>query len=89
MDDSETIITACVVAAAWLAWGLFSETRHNHGFIVAFLMPLALVMLPLLWIVYLLIKYTTLAAFILSGRREEHAEFLRKLKVRYGVFLLM
>ena len=88
MSETTTgIAGACVAAVAWLAWVFLSETRHNHGFWVAFLMPLAPVIIPVLWIVFMLIKYSSCLIFIIHGRREDHDEFMRKLKIRSGVFL--
>jgi hypothetical protein len=72
----------------WLCWALFSETRHNHGFWVALLLPLSPVIIPLLWLIYLLVKYSTWLVFLLRGRRAEHQEFMRKFRVWYGVFML-
>jgi hypothetical protein len=87
-----TVTTASIAGAVgaavlWLAWALCSETRHNHGFWVAFLMPLAPVIIPFLWILYVSIKYSSYLGFLLLGRREDHREFMGKVRVRSGVFL--
>ena len=86
-ESTEIIVGAIVGAALWLAWGLFSDTRHNHGFLVAFLIPLALILIPVLFIVFVLIKYTSYFIYVALGRREDHEEFMRKVKTRSGVFL--
>lgn len=83
-----TIVGAIAAVAAWLAWALFSETRHNHGFWVALLLPLVLILSPLILLVFLLVNYISLIAFIAIGRRAEHGEFMRRLRVRSGLFLL-
>ena len=57
-ESTEIIVGAIVGAALWLAWGLFSETRRNNGLLVAFLIPLAPIFIPVLFIVFVLIKYT-------------------------------
>ncbi|THB76767.1 MAG: hypothetical protein D6B25_08980 [Desulfobulbaceae bacterium] len=77
-----------IPVAIWLFWVVFSDTRHNHGFWVAFLMPLALFFFPLVWIAYVFLKYSTLLAFTVRGRKDEHQEFFRKLTIRSGIFLL-
>ncbi len=81
------IVGAVVAAALWLAWAFCSETRHNHGFWVAFLMPLAPVVIPFLWILYIFTKYSSYLGFVLLGRREDHREFMGRLRVRSGIFL--
>ena len=88
-ESTENIIVAIVIAITWMAWALFSETRHNHGILVALLMPLAPIIIPVLWIAFLLIKVTSYFVFIALGRRKEHEEFMIKLKIRSGVFLLI
>lgn len=85
---TETMVVAIVVAILWVVWALFSETRHNHGLLVAFLMPLTPILIPLLLIVYVVVKYASYLVFLLLGRRSEHDEFMRKFKIRSGVFLL-
>ncbi len=82
-----SIVGAVVAAVVWLAWAFLSETRHNHGFWVAFLIPLAPVIIPVLWIIFICIKYSSYLVFIMLGRREDHEEFMRQLKVRSGIFL--
>jgi len=82
-----SIVGAIVATVVWLAWAFFSETRHNHGFWVAFLIPLTPAIIPVLWIIFLFIKQSSYLAFIMLRRREDHEEFMRKLKVRSGVFL--
>lgn len=82
-----SIVGAFVAAVVWVAWAFFSETRHNHGFWVAFLLPLTPIIIPVLWFIFLSIKYSSLLAFIVFGRREAHEEFMRKLKVRTGIFI--
>ena len=86
-ESTEIIVGAIVVAALWLAWGLFSDTRRNHGLFVAFLIPLAPIFIPVLFIVFVLIKYTSYFIYVVLGRREDHEEFMRKVKTRSGVFL--
>ena len=86
-ENTENIVGAIVVAAIWVAWALFSDTRRNHGILIAFLMPLALIFIPVLFIVFVLIKYTSYIIYVALGRREDHEEFMRKLKIRSGVFL--
>jgi di/tricarboxylate transporter len=87
-ETTSTLIGTAFAILLWLGWALFSETRHNHGFWVAFLLPLFLIVSPLIWLIYILINYLSLLVFVLIGRREQHAEFMRKLKVRSGIFLL-
>jgi hypothetical protein len=50
-------------------------------------MPLALIFIPVLFLVFVLIKYTSYFIYVALGRREDHEEFMRKLKIRSGVFL--
>jgi hypothetical protein len=88
-EPTAGIGSAVVVAVVWLAWSMFSDTRHNHGFWVAFLLPLTPVIVPVLWIVYIFIKYSSYLVFVIIGRREDHEEFIRKLKVRTGFFLFL
>jgi len=87
-ETTTSIFYVSLVALVWLAWVLFSETRRNHGFWVAFLLPLAPVIFPILWITYVLIKYLSLLAFIVLGQKKEHEDFMRTLRIRSGVFLL-
>jgi len=86
-EIADPVVTAIVAAVIWLAWSFLSETRHNHGFWVAFLMPLAPVIIPLLWVIYIFIKSSSYIAFILLRRREEHEDFMRELRTRSGIFL--
>ena len=87
-QPTETLIGAIIIAVVWIAWVFLSETRHNHGIVVAFLMPLAPIIIPVLVIVFYSIKFTSYFVFIALGRREDHEEFMRKIKIRSGVFLL-
>ena len=87
-ETMTTIIGAVVAVVLWLVWALCSDTRRNHGFWVAFLLPLAPVILPVLWLTYILIKYPSYFVFIALGRQEDHEEFMRKVKIRSGVYLL-
>jgi hypothetical protein len=88
MTETTTIVMGAAIAVVlWLAWAFFSDTRRNHGFWVAFLLPLAPVIIPLLWLTYVLIKYPSYLVFVALGRRGEHEEFMRKVKTRSGVFL--
>jgi di/tricarboxylate transporter len=87
-ETTAIMVGAAVAGALWLAWALFSDTRRNHGFWVAFLLPLAPVIFPLLWLIYIVIKYPSYLAFVALGRREEHEEFMREVRRRSGVFLL-
>jgi hypothetical protein len=82
-----SVVGAVAAAVVWLAWALFSETRHNHGFLVAFFIPLAPVIVPALWIIYIVLKYSSYLAFTVLGRRKDHEEFMAVLRVRSGVFL--
>lgn len=82
----ENLIGAIIIAALWIGWTFCSETRHNHGIWVAFFLPLALILFPLLGLVYLLIKWISGIIFIALGRRDDHAEFMRQLRIRSGVF---
>lgn len=84
---TSSIVGAIITAVVWLAWAFLSETRHNHGFWVAFLIPLTPVIIPVLWIIYIFIKYSSYLVFITLGRREDHEEFMRTLKIRSGIFL--
>jgi hypothetical protein len=52
-ETTATLLGAVVAAVAWWAWAFFSETRHQHGFWVALLMPLAPVIIPALWIIFI------------------------------------
>lgn len=87
-DTATTSITVIVIVAVWLGWSLLSETRHNHGFWVAVLLPLWLCLLPVLWVIFMVITFLSFAMFVLIGRKSEHPEFMRQLRVRSGVFLL-
>jgi hypothetical protein len=87
-DNIEVIAGATAAMVLWLGWALFSETRHNHGFWVAFMLPLSPIIIPLLWLVFITVKYVSLLVFLLRGRRDEHEEFMRKFKNRSGVFIL-
>jgi hypothetical protein len=87
-DTLQSVVFAVLAGAAWLAWACFSETRHNHGFWVALLLPLAPVIVPLLWVMYQAIRGVSYAVFALRGRRDEHAGFMHRLKLRSGVFTL-
>ncbi|MGE0484489.1 MAG: hypothetical protein AB7Q81_10145 [Gammaproteobacteria bacterium] len=87
-ESTQHLVFAGLAVAAWLAWACFSETRHNHGFWVALLLPLAPVIVPLVWATYQLIRGASYLVFALRGRRDEHAEFMRRLKLRSGVFTL-
>jgi hypothetical protein len=85
-EPTAIIIYAVFAVGAWLAWAFFSETRHNHGFLVAFLLPLALIFIPVFTIIFVFFKYSSYVFFILIGRREDHKEFMEKLKIRFGCF---
>lgn len=87
-ETTANIVGIAVAAVVWLAWTFLSETRHNHGFWVAFLMPLAPIIIPALWIIFLFIKYSSYLVFVVLQRRENHEEFIRQLKIHFGVFLL-
>jgi len=87
-ENIATIAGALVGIVLWLGWAFFSETRHNHGFRVAFLLPLSPVIIPLLWLVFILVKYSTYPVFVLRGKKDAHEEFMRQLKIRSGVFML-
>jgi hypothetical protein len=82
----ENLIGAIIIAVLWIGCTFCSETRHNHGILIAFLLPLALILFPLLGLVYLLIKWISRVIFIALGRRDDHAEFMRQLQIRSGVF---
>ena len=87
-DSIESIVVASVALGAWVLWVLFSDTRQNHGFLVALLAPLALLLLPVLWIAFALMKYSSYLVLACLGRSREHEEFMRKLRARSGLFLL-
>ena len=88
MKENIATIAGALVGIVWLGWAFFSETRHNHGFWVAFLLPLSPVIIPLLWLVFILVKYSTYPVFVLRGKKDAHEEFMRQLKIRSGVFML-
>jgi len=56
-ETTANIAYAIFPVAVWFAWAFFSETRHNHGFWVAFLPPLALILIPVFWIIFVFFKY--------------------------------
>lgn len=86
-ETTVSIIFAIVAAVGWLGWTFFSDTRYNHGILIAFLLPLALFIIPVVWFLYIFVKYSTYLVFLVRGRRQDHAEFMRKLRDRLGVFL--
>ena len=88
IENTASIVSAVVVVVVWMAWVFLSETRHNHGFWVAFLMPLAPFIILVLWVIYVFIKYSSYFIFKAISRPEDHEEFMRRLKIRSGVFLL-
>ena len=87
--DATSIAGAVVAAVLWLLWACFSDTRRNHGFWVAFLMPPVLILMPAVWVIFILVKYTSYLVFVALGRRGEHEEFMRKLRIRSGVFMFL
>jgi len=86
-ETATSIVNMAVIAVLWLAWSFFSETRHNHGFWVALLMPLVLIIMPMSWIIFIFVNYSSYILFLIRGRREQHDEFMRKVKTRSGIFL--
>lgn len=86
-EATVNIIFAIVAALGWLFWTFFSDTRYNHGILIAFLLPLALFIIPVVWFLYIFVKYSTYLVLLLLGRRQDHAEFIRKLRDRCGIFL--
>jgi hypothetical protein len=85
-ETTANIVYAIFPFAVWLAWAFFSETRNNHGFWVAFLLPLALIAIPVFTIIFLFFKFSSYVFFILMGRKKDHREFMEKLKIRTGLF---
>ena len=83
------VIGAVVAALLWLAWACFSDTRHNHGFWVALLMPLVLILMPVVWMIFVLIKGSSFVVFVALGRRGDHEEFMRRLRIRSGILMLL
>jgi len=88
IELTENLIGAIIMIIVWIAWTFLSETRYNHGILVAFLMPLIPIIIPVLVIVFYSIKFTSYFVFIAIGRREDHEEFIRKTRIRSRVFLL-
>ena len=87
-ESTATIVAVVIAAAVWILWAIFSDTRHNHGFWVALFLPLTPVIIPVLWLVFILTKYSSYLIFITFKRKEDHDEFMRKFKIRSGIFLL-
>lgn len=85
-ETTANIVYAIFAAGAWLAWAFFSETRNNHGFWVAFLLPLALIVIPVFTILFVFFKYSSCVFFVLIGRREDHQGLIEKLQNIVGLF---
>jgi hypothetical protein len=87
-ERTRAILASLAIAAAWLAWALASDTRRHHGFLVALGLPLALLLLPVTWLAFVLFERGSWLAFAVLGRRDEHAAFIRRVRVRCGFLLL-
>ncbi len=88
MDKSTaTVIGVAVALAVWVAWALGSDTRHNHGFWTAILLPLAPLLMLIGLLAFTLIRAVSFIVFLALGRRGDHAEFMRRLRVKTGVLM--
>lgn len=73
----------------WLLWTFFSETRHNHGILVAFLIPLSPLIILFMYLILWSIQIVLFTVYVLRGKREEYPEAIRKIKVRSGFLMLL
>ncbi len=86
---TETTLNLAMLAVTligWILWTFFSDTRHNHGIIVAFLIPLA----PIIFIAIAIIFYTTKLIlwpiYILRGKRKKYESLIEKIRLSLGFF---
>ena len=78
------LIAPIMVILFWVFWTFFSETRHNHGILVAFLLPLAPIYFVIGFILFQLIKLILYPLYSWLGRMDNY----ERLKQKIGFWLM-
>lgn len=87
VSEKVSLMMTAIMLVLWVLWTLFSPTRYNHGMLIAFLLPLAPIIIPMVWITFKVIQGISFGVFCVLGRKQDHKDFMVDLKRRWGIGL--
>ena len=80
-DTVSALLWPLILIALWVLWTLFSDTSHQHGKWVAFLIPLFPIIWLLLSLFHLLAKLCLRPLFRLLGQEDTYQAMMDKVRI--------
>ena len=74
------LIVPLLMIAFWVFWTFCSETSHNHGRWIAFLLPPAMVLWLVAFVLFHAVRLILYPVFLLLGRRKAYTRFMARLR---------
>jgi hypothetical protein len=85
-ETLSAILYPIILIILWMLWTFFSDTSCNHGKLVAFLLPLGLILFPVMIVIFYIAKFISFPVFVLLGRKQEYEKSVEKVKKIFRPF---